>query len=103
MHLRLETTDGAAGEEYRIYDGHIEVRIEVRDLQCSSADDSSADEWCWNRVSPEELTAHVNGKTVVAEWLKRRLGWRQLLRACVSDQDIYMFDEARRSADRRAA
>jgi hypothetical protein len=94
MHLRLETADGANGEEYRIYDG----QIEVRQLQSSSDD-----EWCWHRVTPEQLTAHVNAKTVVAEWLKRRLGWRRLLRACIADQDLYMFDEGATSTDRRAA
>jgi hypothetical protein len=94
MHLRLETTNGAAGEEYRIRDG----QVEVRDLECSSNE-----EWCWHRVSPEQLTAHVNGKTAVSEWLKRRLGWRQLLRACVSEQDLYMFEGVSQSTDRRAA
>ena len=94
MHLRLETTSGAVGEEYRIYDG----QVEVRRLECRTDDDR-----CWHRVSPEQLTAHVNGNTAVAEWLKRRLGWRRLLRACISDQDIYMFDQAASSTDRRAA
>jgi len=94
MHLRLETTDGASGEEYRIYDG----QIEVRQLQSPSDDD-----WSWHRVTPEELTAHVSANTVVAEWLKRRMGWRRLLRACLTEQDLYMFDEVSGSADRRAA
>jgi hypothetical protein len=94
MHLRLEAADPAEGKEYRIYDG----QIEVRGLQCSIEDD-----WCWQRVSPDELTAHVNAGTVVAEWLKRRLGWRRLLRACMAEQDLYMFEGADRSPDRRAA
>jgi hypothetical protein len=94
MHLRLETTDGDSGEEYRIYDG----QIEVRQLQSSSDD-----EWCWHRVTPEELTAHISANTVVAEWLKRRMGWRRLLRACLTEQDLYMFEGASRNADHRAA
>jgi hypothetical protein len=94
MHLRLEAANGAEGKEYRICDG----QIEVRGLECSSKDD-----WCWHRVTPEELTAHVNAGTVVAEWLKRRLGWRRLLRACMAEQDLYLFEAADRSPDHRAA
>jgi len=94
MHLRLEATDGVEGKEDRIYDG----QIEVRELQCSTDDD-----WCWHRVPPDELTAHVNAGTVLAEWLKRRLGWRRLLRACMAEQDLYLFEAADHSLDHRAA
>jgi hypothetical protein len=94
MHLRLETTDGSNAEEYRIYDG----QVEVRQLQCCSDDD-----YCWHRVTPEQLTAHVNAKTVVAEWLKRRMGWRHLLRACLAEQDLYLFEADNRGAEGHAA
>jgi hypothetical protein len=94
MHLRLEAADGADGKEYRIYDG----QVEVRRLQCSGEDD-----WCWHRITPEELTAHVNAKTVVAEWLKRRIGWRRLLRACLAEQDLYLFEADHGGGETRAA
>lgn len=93
MHLRLEATEGS-GEEYRIYDG----QVEVRSLQTSSDDDG-----LWYRVTPEELTEHVNQKTIVAEWLNQRLGWRGLLRACLPEQDLQLFGEAETYSERRAA
>jgi len=94
MNLRLEAADEAEGKEYRIYDGQIEVRT----LECSAEDD-----WCWHSVAPEELTAHVNSGTVLAEWLKTRLGWRRLLRACMAEQDLYLFESADHSLDQHAA
>ena len=94
MHLRLEATDGSNAEEYRIYDG----QVEVRRLQSSNYDD-----WSWHRLTPEQLTAHVNAKSVVAEWLKRRMGWRRLLRACLAEQDLYLFEPDNRGAESHAA
>lgn len=92
MHLRLESQDGRGGQEFRIYDGHVEVReLELRD------DDF------WRSMGPEELTAHVNSHDVLSEWLKKRMGWRRLLRACLGEQDLYMFDGMATSADRHAA
>jgi hypothetical protein len=76
MTLRLEARDGSASEEYRIYDGE----IEVRELQ------PTEDDWDWHRLTPEQLSDHVKRNTVVAQWLNQRLGWRRLLRACVADQ-----------------
>ena len=96
MHLRLETENGRDGEEYRIYDGRVEVR------QLESAD-SNDDDNSWSVVSPEELTAHVNSGTPLAEWLKTRLGWRGLLRACTAEQDLYMYDNMASGAHSRAA
>jgi hypothetical protein len=92
MHLRLESQDGRGGQEYRIYDG----RVEVRSL------DRSEDDF-WRRMPPDELTRHVNARTVVSEWLKKRMGWRRLLRACLGEQDLYMFDSLAGSSDHQAA
>ena len=87
MCLRLERSDGTPAEEYRIFDGAIE---------CRQIEDSCD----WHRLSAEQLTDHVNRKTVVANWLTHRLGWRRLLRACVADQHLQMFgplgDDVRR-------
>ena len=96
MHLRLESENGRDGEEYRICDGHVEFR------SVGSTPNSDEDNCAWRRVTPQQLIAHVNGKTVLAECLKKRLGWRRLLRAC-AEEHLYMFDEMTSNTDRRAA
>lgn len=98
MSLRLESPNGREGEEYRIYDGHVEVRS-----LGSSTVNNDDDQYSWRPVTPEQLTAHVNSQTALAEWLKKRLGWRGLLRACTAEQDLYMFDNMAGSAHSRAA
>jgi hypothetical protein len=76
--LRIQTVDGSC-EEYRITNGEIQVR------QFPSS--GGAENAEWRKVRPAELADHVEKKTVVSQWLRQRLGWRGLLRACVSDQD----------------
>jgi hypothetical protein len=39
-----------------------------------------------HRLTPQQLSTHVERNTVVAQWLERRLGWRRLLQACVSQE-----------------
>jgi hypothetical protein len=97
MHLRLESPDGR-GDEYRIYDGH----VEVRPLGAAVAD-ADMDEYSWRQVTPEQLTSHVSNRTILAEWLKQRLGWRRLLRACLNEQELHMFGVDSSAADRRTA
>jgi hypothetical protein len=92
MHLRLEAADGI--EEYRVHNGD----VEVRQLQYPIEEDR-----VWYRLTAEELKRNVDRNTVVAQWLIRRLGWRRLLRACVAEQNLYHFDEAESTANRRAA
>ena len=79
--LRLESGDGSLAKEYRIEDGIVEVRTldpEVGSVRCSES--------VWWRLSPEQLSIHVERNTVVAQWLERRLGWRRLLQACVGQE-----------------
>ena len=97
MHLRLEFPDGR-GDEYRIYDGHVEVRPLGTVVENADFEDYS-----WRQVTPEQLTAHVSNRTILAEWLKQRLGWRRLLWACLDEQDLYMFDHNSGTADKWAA
>jgi len=79
VRLRLEGRDGSATKEYRLDRG----RIEVRDWNSRAGYDAS--ENSWQELDPEELSNHVERNTVVARWLERRLGWRRLLQACVSE------------------
>lgn len=94
MSLRLEGPDGAAIEEYRIGEGTVEVR------RLSDLGDKGAG---WRRLTPAQLRDHVNRKTLLAQWLERRLGWRRLLRACLSEERLRQVEDAGRSVDRHAA
>jgi acyl carrier protein len=86
--LVLEKEDDSATEEYRIVNGGIQVRQLHR---------SRVDEAEWRIVSPAELTAHVEKNTIVSQWLRLRLGWRGLLRACVADQQGLYGDAAEKN------
>ncbi len=104
MTLRLEAADDSGVEEYRVY----EDSVEVRRLRCGEEQDDLelareqvSDEW--RRLSHEDLTAHVKKNTVVAQWLKHRLGWRRLLRACTDPQTLQEFGIPDNSLDRYAA
>lgn len=93
MCLRLESQDGRA-EEFRIRNGIVEVR---------TLEGNSDGEREWQRVTPEQLTDHVNRNTAVAQWLMRRLGWRRLLRACIADWEIYGIENAQLTSERNVA
>ena len=76
--FRVESSDRSDTEEYRIVDGAVEVRG-IND----SFDDCTQNGW-W-RLTPEQLSVHVERNTAVAQWLEHCLGWRKLLRACVGE------------------
>jgi len=104
MTLRLEGAEMPGVEEYRIY----EDGVEVRKLRCGEekgdlelAGEHVSDEW--QRLSPSDLTTHVRNNTVVAQWLKHRLGWRRLLRACTDPQTLQEFGIPDNTLDRYAA
>jgi hypothetical protein len=84
MRLRLESGNGSPAKEYRIEDGNVEVRM------LDPEDGSDRSDRCtgsiWSRLTPEQLSIHVERNTVVAKWLERRLGWRRLLQACVGQE-----------------
>jgi hypothetical protein len=84
MRLRLESGNGSPAKEYRIEDGNVEVRM------LDPEDRSDRSDLCagtiWSRLTPEQLSIHVECNTVVAQWLERRLGWRRLLQACVGQE-----------------
>jgi hypothetical protein len=79
--LRFEPGDAAPAKEYRIEDGNVEVRtIDPEGVSVQRAGN------VWRRLTPEQLSIHVESNTVVAQWLERRLGWRPLLQACVAQE-----------------
>jgi hypothetical protein len=86
MRLRLESSDDSPAKEFRIEDGNVEVRKLGSE---GRSDRHSENVWCenvWWRLTPEQLSIHVERNTVVAQWLERRLGWRRLLQACVGQE-----------------
>jgi hypothetical protein len=95
--LRLEAADGSVGEEYRISDGDIEVRKlhqTIEDARRGGA---------WHRVTPGQLSTHVERNTVVAQWLQRRLGWQRLLQKCVDLEVANDAGQAESTVDHYAA
>jgi hypothetical protein len=94
MSLRLEAADGTAIEEYRIDRGAVEVRSlsDLRDYGTG-----------WRRLTPAQLRDQVNRKTLLAQWLERRLGWRQLLRACLEEENLWQVKNSDRTLDQHVA
>ena len=88
MRLRLGSGDGSPAKEYRIEDGNVEVR--ALDPEDGSVRRTGG---VWWRLTPEQLSNHVERNTVVAQWLERRLGWRRLLQACVGQPSIWKVAE----------
>jgi hypothetical protein len=75
--LRIDRDDGSAVADYRIEDG----RVESRTLH-TAPESSTNTEKQWQRLTPEQLSSHIMRDTVVARWLRRRMGLRPLIRAC---------------------
>ena len=96
MKLRLEAPDGSGVEEYRILDDGLEVRRTPRPFELGKSDQ-------WQRLTPAEIASHVHGNTVVAQWLRHRIGWRRLLLACTDKQTLEQFGVVETPIDRYAA
>ena len=77
--LRIDRGDGSPVADYRIEDGCVEGRTLETATECGPATDQR-----WQRLTPEELSSHVMADTVVAQWLRRRMGVHSLIRACTS-------------------
>lgn len=84
MNFRVEAADGSGVREYRVHDGDIEVRT-----SCGLDPSSREDEW--RRLTAGEIAGHVQGNTVVAQWLRHRIGWRHLLLACTDEETLEMY------------
>ncbi len=97
VNLRLEAADGSGIEEYRIQDGDIEVRRVERAVERGRYDND------WQPLTPRQLAAHVQDNTVVAHWLRHRIGWRRLLLACSDQQTLQSFGIESNLRDRFAA
>lgn len=97
MNLRLEAPNGSGGEEYRIREGEIEVRA----VNPSSANYVFDDDW--QPLSSNDLADHVQRNTVLAQWLRHRIGWRRLLLKCTDQATLQRYGVAESTHDRFAA
>jgi hypothetical protein len=79
--LRIDPGDGYPVMDYRIHNDCVESRVVEMDTDTELEIDSA-----WSQLSPEELSSHVMADTVVARWLRRRLGVFPLVRACHQDR-----------------
>ncbi len=77
--LRIDPGAGCPVVEYRIDNDCVESRI-----LDTSAGDSDRVERQWRALTPEQLSSHLMSGTVVAHWLRRRMGFHRLIRACTS-------------------
>src|SRR5260370_42186296 len=75
--LRIARYDGSAVADYPTEDDGVESRA----LQ-TATEGSSATENRWERLTPEQLSSHIRNDSVVARWLRRRMGVQPLIRAC---------------------
>jgi hypothetical protein len=76
--LLIDPSDGSPTVDYRIEDGCVESRTLER------GENGTITEKGWQRLTPAELSSHVMADTVVARWLRRRMGVHRLIRACTS-------------------
>ena len=102
MNLRLEAADGSESEEYRIHGGDIEVRRVRRFTEYDSDGQASSDD-DWQTLTAGELSTHVQENSVVAQWLRHRIGWRRLILACADQQTRATFGIEASVRDRFAA
>jgi hypothetical protein len=75
--LRIDRDDGSSALDYRIEDDRVESRTLEIGKQASPVTGKE-----WQLLTPEQLTALIMSDTVVAQWLRRRMGVYRLVRAC---------------------
>jgi hypothetical protein len=73
--LRIDPDDGSPVLEYRIENGSVEGRTAASEIGTQA-------EMGWHQLTADQISSHVMANTVIAEWLRRRMGLHQLLRAC---------------------
>ena len=102
--LRLEAADGSGVEEYRIFGDGVEVR-KLRSGEENDDPELVGDQvsYGWRRLTHGDLSRHVRNNTIVAHWLKQRLGWRRLLYVCTDPQILEDFGVPADGLDRNAA
>jgi hypothetical protein len=75
--LRIDAGDGSPIVHYRIENGRVERHV------VEAAEEELDPNW--RQLTPEEISAHVMADTVIAHWLRGRMGLYQLIQACSPD------------------
>jgi hypothetical protein len=75
--LRLDPGNCSPVVEYRIENGCVESRTVASEIGTQA-------EMGWHQLTADHISSHVMANTVIAEWLRRRMGLHQLRRACNS-------------------
>ena len=73
--LRIDMPDGSSVVEYRIRHDSVETRT----LPAEHGDGTGNE---WQRLTPEQIDYHITRSTIVAYWLRRRIGVRRLIQTC---------------------
>lgn len=94
--LRVDLGDGFRAVVYRIEYGCVESCI-VESL----AEKDGMIENSWHRLTANELSSHVMADTVVARWLRHKMGIYRLIRACNEDTS-FVGNAAQEWSDRAA-
>jgi hypothetical protein len=77
--LRIDLCDRSAVVDYRIENGCVESRTLETAIESATATEER-----WKRLTPEQLSSLVMADSVVARWLRGRMGIHRLVRACTS-------------------
>jgi len=73
--LRIDAPDGSSVVEYRIRHDSVETRTWPAEQS-----DGTGNEW--QRLTPQQIDHHITRSTIVAYWLRRRIGVRRLIQTC---------------------
>jgi hypothetical protein len=90
--LRIDSGKGSPVLEYKIEND----RVEGREFSFESGDETG-----WQRLTSEQISSHVMADTVLARWLRGRMGLYRLLRACGGDP--FRQDDGQKSPESRLA
>ena len=96
--LRIDSGDGSHAMDYRIQYGNVESR--TLEAGCETNGESENQ---WHRLTSDQLSSHVMADTVVARWLRRRMGTRRLIRACNQEPPSLPSNGAQAQHDQSAA
>ena len=83
--LRIDL-DGSLAVDYRIENGRVERRtVEVAAERIEEKE--------WQPLTSEQVSSHVLAGTVVARWLRRRIGVFRLMRVCSQSSSLSTYHE----------
>jgi len=83
--LRIDL-DGSLAVDYRIENG----RVEQRTVGVAA---EGIEEKEWQPLTSEQVSSHVLAGTVVARWLRRRIGVFRLMRVCSQSSSLSSYHE----------